>query len=66
MSVVHLPDSLTVPHWRDIARHAVPNVVEGKLVPAAIFIAVLQVGGTRPAVLGALAWSSWERLKTTG
>ncbi len=54
---MHLPDSLTVPHWRDIARHAVPNVIEGKLVPAAIFIGVLHVGGTRPAVLGALAWA---------
>lgn len=54
---MHLPDSLTVPHWRDIARHAVPNVIEGKLIPAGIFIAVLQLGGTQPAVLGALAWA---------
>lgn len=54
---MHLPDSLTVPHWRDIARHAVPNVLEGKLIPAAIFVGVLQWGGTRPAVLGALAWA---------
>ena len=70
---MHLPDSLTVPHWRDIARHAVPNVVEGKLVPAAIFIAVLQLGGTRPAVLGALAWAllamgvrAWRRKPISG
>lgn len=54
---MHLPDSLTVPHWRDVGRHAVPNIVEGKLVPAAIFVGVLQFGGTRPAVLGALAWA---------
>ncbi len=54
---MHLPESLTVPHWQDIARHAVPNVVEGKLIPAAIFIGVLQFGGTRSAVLGALAWA---------
>ncbi len=54
---MHLPDSFTVPHWRDVARHAVPNVVEGKLVPAAIFIGVLQFGGTRPAVIGALTWA---------
>ena len=37
---MHLPSSLTVPHWRAIFRHAVPNVVEGKLIPAALFIVV--------------------------
>ena len=54
---LHLPDSLTIPHWRSILRHAVPNVVVGKLVPAAVFIGLLQVSGTRIAVTGALAWT---------
>ncbi len=54
---MHLPGSLTLPHWRAMLRHAVPNVVHGKLVPAAVFVALLQVWGTDVALLGALAWS---------
>lgn len=57
MSNLHLPDKLTVPHWRSIVRHATPNIVEGKLAPTAIFIIALQVGGTRPAVIGAFAFA---------
>ena len=52
-----LPDSLTIPHWRHALRHALPNVIEGKLLPAALFIGLLEVWGTRTAVLGALAFA---------
>ena len=52
---LHIPDSLTIPHWRSVVRHAIPNVVEGKLIPAAMFIALFQMAGTRPALLGALS-----------
>jgi hypothetical protein len=38
-------------------RHALPNIIEGKLLPAAVFIMLLQVFGTGFAVLGALAWT---------
>jgi hypothetical protein len=54
---VHVPESLTVPHWRPVLRHAVPNVLEGKLIPAALFVGLLQVAGTRTAILGALAFA---------
>ncbi len=54
---MHLPENLTVPHWRTILRHALPNIVEGKLLPAAVFILLLQVSGSTLAVLGALGWA---------
>lgn len=38
-------------------RHAAPNVIEAKLVPAALFVGLLEVVGTTVAVLGALAWA---------
>jgi hypothetical protein len=40
-----------------MARHALPNLVEGKLVPLVIFVAFLEWAGTTSAVLAALAWS---------
>jgi hypothetical protein len=40
-----------------MARHALPNIVEGKLVPLAIFLGFLQLVGSTSAVLAALAWS---------
>ena len=52
-----LPNLLTVPHWRSVLRHAIPNVLEGKLIPAVIFLALLQASGTRPAVVGALSFA---------
>lgn len=54
---MHLPESLAIPHWRTILRHAVPNVVIGKLLPAAVFVAILRVSELRVAVVGALVWS---------
>lgn len=54
---VQLPTSLTFPHWRAVVRHSVPNVLEGKIVPAVLFIAILEWSGTRAAVLGALAFA---------
>ncbi len=54
---MHLSETLVVPHWRNVLRHAVPNVLEGKLIPAALFIVVLQIAGTQPALLGALAFA---------
>jgi len=54
---MELPELLILPHWRSMLRHAVPNVVEGKLLPAALFLLLLQVWGTRPAVIGALSFA---------
>ena len=54
---LHLPSSLTLPHWRSVLRHAIPNVLEGKLIPAVVFIGLLEFLGTRSAVIGALAFA---------
>ena len=54
---MHLPDSLTIPHWRPTLRHAIPNVLEGKLIPAVIFVAFLELFGTRSAILAALGFA---------
>ena len=54
---VELPELLILPHWRSMLRHAAPNVVEGKLLPAALFLLLLQLWGTRPAVIGALSFA---------
>ena len=42
---------------RDTVRHALPNVVEGKVLPVALFIVLLQVSGSTAALLGSLAFS---------
>lgn len=49
--------TIVIPRLRDIARHALPNVVEGRLVPLVLFIAFLEVSGTFAALVVALAWS---------
>ena len=55
--VAYMPESLTIPHWRSVLRHAFPNVVEGKLLPAVLFLGLLELWGTRTAVLGALGFA---------
>ncbi len=54
---MHLPSSLTLPHWRSVVRHALPSLLEGKIIPSAVFLVLLQLTGTALAVLGALVWS---------
>ncbi len=34
-----------------------PNIVEGKLMPVALFLGLLEFFGTTPALIGALVWS---------
>jgi len=34
-----------------------PNLIEGKLIPVALFLGLLHFVGAMPAVIGALAWS---------
>jgi hypothetical protein len=52
---VHHP--IVIPNLRDAIRHALPNVVEGKLVPVVLFVGLLEVTGSTWALLAALAWS---------
>jgi intracellular septation protein A len=49
--------TIVIPRLRDIARHALPNVVEARLVPLVLFIAFLEIAGTLWALLIALAWT---------
>ncbi len=48
---------MTLPGWRAVLRHALPNVIEGKVIPVVLFIGLLQFIGTTPALFGALGWS---------
>ncbi|MCP4225970.1 MAG: DUF3159 domain-containing protein [Actinomycetia bacterium] len=54
---LHIPKTLIIPNWREILRHAIPNVVEGKLVPVVLFIGLLHLTDTTLALIGALAFS---------
>lgn len=54
---LHLPTTIVIPNWRSILRHAVPNVIEGKIAPVVLFIALYEFAGMNPALIGALAWS---------
>lgn len=38
-------------------RHALPNIIEGKLIPIVVFVGLLELVGTTPALLGALLWA---------
>jgi hypothetical protein len=48
---------VVIPNIRSVARHALPNVVEGKVVPLVLFIAFLELIGTAWALVVALVWS---------
>lgn len=51
------PHPVVIPDLRHVVRHALPNLVEGKLVPVALFVGFLELLGNVPALLIALAWS---------
>ena len=46
-----------IPGWRRTLRHALPNIIEGKVIPVLLFVGLLQMVGTVPALIGALVWS---------
>lgn len=48
---------VVIPNLRAVVRHALPNIVEGKLVPLVLFLSVLELAGTAPALVVALGWS---------
>ncbi len=54
---MHHPPQITLPNLGETVRHAVPNVVEGKVIPVVLFIALLQSAGTAPALVGTLIFS---------
>lgn len=48
---------IVIPHLRSALRHALPNIVEGKVVPVVLFVVLLELTGSTWALLAALAWS---------
>jgi intracellular septation protein A len=46
-----------IPRVRDLARHAIPHIVEATLVPLGLFYAFLWLVGVWGAILAALGWS---------
>jgi hypothetical protein len=48
---------VVIPNPRAVMRHALPNVIEGKLVPLLLFIVFLSLVGTAWALVIALVWS---------
>jgi hypothetical protein len=53
-----LQKPLIIPGVRAVLRHSLPNVIEGKLIPIAVFLGFLKLVGTTGALLAALAWSA--------
>jgi hypothetical protein len=51
------PSTLVLPDFRATLKHAFPNVLEGKVIPVLLFIGLLELAGTVPALLGALGFS---------
>jgi len=52
---MHSP--IVVPNVRAVVRHALPNVIEGKVIPLLLFVGFLELLGTVWALLVALGWS---------
>lgn len=46
-----------IPRLRDLARHAVPHLLEATLIPVGVFYLSRLQWGDRVAILAALAWS---------
>ena len=53
----HHSPQLILPNLRDTVRHAVPNMVEGKVIPVALFLILLEAAGSTPALIGTLVFS---------
>jgi intracellular septation protein A len=49
---------LELPSLRVLARHALPRVIEGAVIPTLLFVTLLRFGGQTWAIGGALVWST--------
>jgi len=52
------PAPLELPPLRTMARHALPRVIEGAVIPTLLFLTLLRLGGTTWAIAGGLVWST--------
>lgn len=48
---------VVIPDVRAVVRHALPKVIEGKIIPLALFVGFLEVLGNVWALMVALVWS---------
>src|SRR5712692_3157936 len=53
---MHSP-TFEIPRLRTLSRHAVPHVLEGTVIPLAVFLLALHVLGVWGALLAGLGWS---------
>ncbi len=49
---------IVIPGVRAVVRHALPNILEGRVVPLVLFLGFLDLAGMTGALLAALAWSA--------
>jgi hypothetical protein len=49
-------DPFKVPSLPQLGRRAVPQIIEGAVVPVALFVAMLQIAGLSAAIIVGLAW----------
>jgi hypothetical protein len=52
------PAILDIPPLRELARGAVPRIIEAAVVPSALFLTLLKLGGIPWAIVGAFVWST--------
>jgi len=51
-------DAVHLPPLRDLALRAVPRLIEGVLIPTALFLLLLNIAGVRAAIVGGFAWTA--------
>ena len=52
-------ESVALPSLRQVARRAVPQIVDGALLPLSLFLVVYQLAGLIPAMVAGLGWSGF-------
>lgn len=50
-------ETFVVPGARAVLRQALPNIIEGKIVPLVLFLSCYRLWGTGAALVAALSWS---------
>jgi hypothetical protein len=50
--------ALDLPPLRTMARHALPRLIEGAVIPTLLFLGLLHLGGQWAAIGGAFCWSA--------
>jgi hypothetical protein len=53
---MNAPVHVEIPRITTLARHAIPRLIEGTVIPVAIFLVVLRLVGVRGAIVSGLVW----------